>query len=82
VAKGLHLLLDGRVLVDYGTRQVPISRAQYRANGYLPPLGKLTPETPPNGAEAANCREGHSFKGGKLVKARARPHSTTNPSAF
>jgi hypothetical protein len=46
VAKGLYLTRDGQVLVDYGKRRVPISPAQYRANGYLPPYDKLPAEAP------------------------------------
>ena len=41
MAKGLYLTLDGQVLVDYGTRRVPISPAQYRANGYRPPCERF-----------------------------------------
>jgi hypothetical protein len=44
VASGLYLLRDGQVLVAYGARRVPISRAQYRANGYRPPVDKLPAE--------------------------------------
>jgi hypothetical protein len=44
VAKGLYLMRDGRVLVDFGTRQVPISFGQYRANGYRPPCDQLPAE--------------------------------------
>jgi len=46
VAKGLYLMQDGQVLVDYGKRRVPISRAQYRANGYRPPYDNLPAEGP------------------------------------
>ena len=41
MAKGLYLLRDGQVLVEYGKRRVPISPAQYRANGYRPSCDKL-----------------------------------------
>ena len=44
--KGLQVMGDGRVLVDYGKRQVPISVAQYRANGYMPQYHKLPVEVP------------------------------------
>jgi hypothetical protein len=44
VAKGLYTMRDGRVLVDFGTRQVPISFGQYRANGYRPPCDQLPTE--------------------------------------
>jgi hypothetical protein len=47
VAKGLYLTHDGQVLVEYGKRRVPISPAQYRANGYRPPCDKLPPEALP-----------------------------------
>ena len=37
MAKGLYLMPDGQVLVEYGRRRrVPISPAQYKANGYSP----------------------------------------------
>jgi hypothetical protein len=44
VARGLYHMRDGRVLVDFGTRQVPISFGQYRANGYKPPCDQLPAE--------------------------------------
>ena len=44
VAKGLYLSGDGRVVVAYGTRQILISPAQYKANGYKPPCDKLPAE--------------------------------------
>ena len=47
MAKGLYLMRDGQVLVEYGRRRVPISAAQYRANGYRPPCDKLPPEALP-----------------------------------
>ena len=47
MAKGLYLLRDGQVLVEYGKRRVPISVAQYRANGYRPSCDKLLPEALP-----------------------------------
>ena len=40
-AKGLHLLPGGSVMVDYGSRRIPIPSAQYKANGYQPSLEKL-----------------------------------------
>jgi hypothetical protein len=47
MAKGLYLMSDGQVLVEYGKRRrVPIPSAQYRANGYKPPCDKLPPEVP------------------------------------
>jgi hypothetical protein len=42
MATGLYLLPDRSVMVAYGHRQIPISRAQYKANGYKPALEKLT----------------------------------------
>lgn len=51
MAKGLYLMRDGRVLVDYGKRQVPISFGQYRANGYRPPCDQLPPEPPPRASK-------------------------------
>jgi hypothetical protein len=47
VAKGLCLMRDAQVLVEYGKRQVPIPSAQYRANGYKPSCDKLPPEVLP-----------------------------------
>ena len=54
LAKGLFVLDDGKVMVNYGRRQIPISQAQYKANGYRPPLGKLgaRPAHPVNGEES------------------------------
>lgn len=47
MAKGLYLTSDGQVLVEYGKRRrVPISFAQYKANGYKTPCDKLPPEVP------------------------------------
>lgn len=47
MAKGLYLTSDGQVLVEYSKRRrVPISFAQYKANGYKPPCDKLPPEVP------------------------------------
>jgi hypothetical protein len=46
MAKGLYLMNDGQVLVEYGKRRrVPIPSAQYKANGYKPPCEKL-PQVP------------------------------------
>ena len=45
MAKGLYLMSDGHVLVEYGKRRrVPIPSAQYKANGYKPPCDQLSPE--------------------------------------
>jgi hypothetical protein len=47
MAKGLYLMSDGQVLVEYDKgRRVPIPSAQYKANGYKPPCHKLPPEVP------------------------------------
>jgi len=47
MAKGLYLMSNGQVLVEYGNRRrVPISSAQYKANGYKPPCNRLPPEVP------------------------------------
>jgi hypothetical protein len=40
-AMGLYLLPGGWVMVDYGSRRIPIRSAQYRVNGYRPLLEKL-----------------------------------------
>ncbi len=53
MAKGLYLLRDGQVLVEYGTRRLPISPAQYKANGYRPPCNKLPPEALPKAVTEA-----------------------------
>jgi hypothetical protein len=42
MATGLYVLPDRSVMVSYGRRQIPISCAQYKANGYKPALEKLT----------------------------------------
>jgi hypothetical protein len=36
MANGLYLTPDGMVMVNYGRKKIPISLAQYRANGYRP----------------------------------------------
>ena len=41
MASGLYVTSAGDVMVDYGTRAIPISPAQYRANGYKPSVEKL-----------------------------------------
>jgi hypothetical protein len=46
MATGLYLTADGMVMVDYGARKLPISPAQYRANGYKPSFEKLMDKTP------------------------------------
>ena len=46
MATGIYRTSDGRVMVDYGKRRLPISCAHYQANGYRPPYEKLPAETP------------------------------------
>jgi hypothetical protein len=41
MATGQYVLQDGSVMVAYGPRNIPISGAQYKANGYKPSLKKL-----------------------------------------
>jgi hypothetical protein len=50
MATGLHLTADGMVMVDYGARKLPISLAQYRANGYKPSFEKLMDKPPSDGS--------------------------------
>ena len=47
MAKGLCLMRNGQVLVEYGKRRVAIPPAQYKANGYSPPYDRLPPEALP-----------------------------------
>ena len=44
MANGLYVTPDGMVMVDYGCMKIPISLAQYRANGYRPPFDRLVPK--------------------------------------
>jgi len=46
MATGLYVLQDGSVIVAYGPRHIPISCAQYKANGYNPVLEKLMAKSP------------------------------------
>jgi hypothetical protein len=46
MAKGVYRMPDGQVMVDYGRRRAPISRAQYKANGYQPTYDKLGIKSP------------------------------------
>ena len=57
VAKGLYLSGDGRVVVAYGTRQILISPAQYKADGYKPPCDKLPAEAPYRARKSLQCRQ-------------------------
>ena len=41
IATGLYVTPDGKIMVAYGTRQIPLSCAQYKANGYKPSYEKL-----------------------------------------
>ena len=41
MATGLYITQNGSVMVSYGPKHIPISGAQYKANGYKPPLEKL-----------------------------------------
>ena len=41
MATGLYMLQNGSVMVAYGARHIPISCAQYKANGYKPILERL-----------------------------------------
>ena len=41
MAIGLFLTRNGSVMVAYGHRRIPISCAEYKANGYKPALEKL-----------------------------------------
>ena len=49
MATGLYVTPDGKVMVAYGSRLIPIAGAQYKANGYRPSLEKLTVQ--PEGSE-------------------------------
>ena len=52
MANGLYLMPDGMVMVNYGRKKIPISLAQYRANGYRPPFYRLAHDDkarPPGG---------------------------------
>jgi len=46
MATGLYILESGSVMVAYGPRQISISCAQYKANGYKPTLDKLATKPP------------------------------------
>jgi hypothetical protein len=41
MATGLYITQNGSVMVSYGPKHIPIPCAQYKANGYKPPLEKL-----------------------------------------
>jgi len=46
MAIGLYVTPDGKVMVAYGARQIPLSCAQYKANGYKPAFDKLLVKSP------------------------------------
>jgi len=46
MAFGMYVMQDGSVMVAYGQRRIPISRAEYKANGYKPALEKLAMNSP------------------------------------
>ena len=46
MAFGLYVMQDGSVMVAYGHRRIPMSFAQYKANGYKPALEKLAVKSP------------------------------------
>ncbi len=46
MATCLDVLQNGMVVVAYGKKHVPISSAQYRANGYTLALEKLVAKSP------------------------------------
>jgi hypothetical protein len=41
MATGLYITQNGSVMVSYGPKYIPISSAEYKANGYKPPLERL-----------------------------------------
>ena len=57
MASGLYLMDDETIMVDYGNKKIPISRAQKRANGYKPPIEKLIRHT------AVSCRVASAHTG-------------------
>ena len=46
MATGLYMLQNGSVMVADGARHIPISCAQYKANGYKPILERLAAKSP------------------------------------
>ena len=46
MAVGLYVMQDGLIMVAFGHRHIPISSAQYKANGYKPALEKLAAKSP------------------------------------
>jgi hypothetical protein len=45
-ATGLYVTPEGKIVVAYGARQIPLSCAQYKANGYRPSFEKLPVKSP------------------------------------
>ena len=41
MATGLYVTPNGKIVVAYGARKIPLSCAQYKANGYKPSFEKL-----------------------------------------
>jgi hypothetical protein len=56
MANGLYLMPDGMVMVNYGRKKIPISLAQYRANGYRPPFYKLAYDDKARSLSAGEAR--------------------------
>ena len=74
MAFGLYVMQDGSVMVAYGQRHIPISCAQYKANGYKPPLEKLAVKSP---AERARIPQ-HAFN--ETDRLLARPDEAASPA--
>ncbi len=71
MAKGLYRMPDGQVMVDYGRRRAPISRAQYKANGYQPTYDKLLAQPP---------QEAKELRPARRAKPLAKAHSSAAPA--
>jgi hypothetical protein len=56
MANGLYLMPDGMVMVNYGRKKIPISLAQYRANGYRSPLSRLAHDDKARTSSAGETR--------------------------
>jgi hypothetical protein len=70
VAKGVCVRQDGTIVVAYGSQKIAISKAQYRANGYSPPVEKLPFESLP--MQAKGQRKAH-----RITHAPATASGTT-----
>ncbi len=66
MATGIYLMPDGSVMVAYGPRHIPISSAQYKANGYKPALEKLAAES----ARAKNRRDARTTNWPRTTRGR------------